>query len=167
MKFCILTPIPQREKLGGFLVANVLSYFPKENGLKFVTPQTSENFTTFSTARKEIYHLELALGATSRNVSGFEHACACFRPSKHITEALHNGLGIEPDSMLSPTSILIWSYTEASLFAPPLSLLSPISPQSLPHLSPISPPLHLSPSPPPLPLPSTSTSSGVNSWSLL
>ena len=58
---------PQREKLGGFLVANLLSYFPKENGLKFVAPKTSENFTTFSTARKEIYHLEPALGATSRN----------------------------------------------------------------------------------------------------
>ena len=68
MKFCIYTPTPQREKLGGFLVANFLSYFPKENGLKFVTPRTSENFTTFSTARKEIYHLELTLGATSRNV---------------------------------------------------------------------------------------------------
>ena len=35
--------------------------------LKFVTPKTSENFTTFSTARNEICHLELALGATSRN----------------------------------------------------------------------------------------------------
>ena len=40
--------------------------FPRKNGLKFVAPQTSENVTTFSTARKEIYHLELALGATSR-----------------------------------------------------------------------------------------------------
>ena len=68
MKFCILTPTPQREKLGGFLVANFLSYFPKENGLKFVAPRTSENFTTFSTARKEIYHLELALGAPSRSL---------------------------------------------------------------------------------------------------
>ena len=66
MKFCIPTPTPQREELGGFLVANFLSYFPKENGLKLVTPKTSENFTTFSTARKEIYHLELALGVTSR-----------------------------------------------------------------------------------------------------
>ena len=66
MKFCIFTPTPQREKLGGFLVANFLSYFPRENGLKFITPKTSENFTTFSTARKEICHLELALGATSR-----------------------------------------------------------------------------------------------------
>ena len=137
MKVCIFSPgpPPQREKLGGFSVANFLSYFPKEklgpattqnlvvkfdgelcggvlvenasddfpskrsskisfqtspevrhqfrrklrqlhsgnrwclkNGLKFVTPQTSENFTAFSTARKEIYHLELALGATSRNL---------------------------------------------------------------------------------------------------
>ena len=66
MKFCIFDPNPQREKLGGFLVANFVSYFPKENGLKFVTPKTSKNFTTFSAARKEIYHLELALGATSR-----------------------------------------------------------------------------------------------------
>ena len=40
--------------------------FSQGNGLKSVTPQTSENFTTFSTGRKEIYHLELALGATSR-----------------------------------------------------------------------------------------------------
>ena len=40
--------------------------FPRKNGLKFVTPQTSEKFTSFSTARKEIYHLDLALGATSR-----------------------------------------------------------------------------------------------------
>ena len=71
IKFCISTPTPQREKLGGFLVANFLSYFPKENRLKFVTSQTSENFTTFSTARKEIYHLELALGATSRNICCF------------------------------------------------------------------------------------------------
>ena len=59
-------PTPQREKLGEFLVAN-FSFFPKEKWLKFVTPKTSENFTTFSTARKEIYHLELTLGATSRN----------------------------------------------------------------------------------------------------
>ena len=43
--------------------------FPRKNGLKFVTPQTSENFTTLSTARREIYHLELALGATSSKVS--------------------------------------------------------------------------------------------------
>ena len=62
----LFTPTPQREKLGGFLVANFLSHFPKKNGLKFVTPKTSENFTTFSTARKDIYHLELTLGATSR-----------------------------------------------------------------------------------------------------
>ena len=41
--------------------------FPRRNGLKFVTSQTSEIFTTFSTARTEMYHLELALGATSRN----------------------------------------------------------------------------------------------------
>ena len=41
--------------------------FPRKNGLKFVTPKTSENFTTSSTARKEIYDLALALGATSRN----------------------------------------------------------------------------------------------------
>ena len=34
MKFCIFTPTPQREKLGGFWVANFLSYFPKENRLK-------------------------------------------------------------------------------------------------------------------------------------
>ena len=40
--------------------------FPRKNGLKFVTPQTSKNFTTFSTARKETYHLELALGLRSR-----------------------------------------------------------------------------------------------------
>ena len=66
MKFCLFTPTPQREKLGGFLVANFLSIFPRKNGLKFVTPQTSENFTTFSTARKGNYHLELALGATLR-----------------------------------------------------------------------------------------------------
>ena len=66
MKFCIFIPPPQREELGGFWVANFLSYFSRKNGLKFVTPQTSENFTTFSTARKEMYHLELALGATSR-----------------------------------------------------------------------------------------------------
>ena len=50
-------------------MANFLAYFPKENGLKFVTPTTSKNFTTFSTARREIDHMELALGATSRNVS--------------------------------------------------------------------------------------------------
>ena len=67
MKLCIFAPTPPREKLGGFLVANFLSsIFPRKNGLKFVTPQPSENFTTLSTARKEIYHLELALGATSR-----------------------------------------------------------------------------------------------------
>ena len=34
MKFCIFTPTPQREKLGGFLVANFLSDFPKEKWLK-------------------------------------------------------------------------------------------------------------------------------------
>ena len=61
-------PLPC-EKHGGFLVANVLSDFPKKIWLKFVTPETSENFTTFFTAKKEIYHLELALGATSRNFS--------------------------------------------------------------------------------------------------
>ena len=54
MKFCIFTPTPQREELGGFLVANFLSYFPKENGLKFVTPETSENFTTFPRQGKKL-----------------------------------------------------------------------------------------------------------------
>ena len=34
MKFCIFTPTPQREKLGGFLVANFLSFFPKEKWLE-------------------------------------------------------------------------------------------------------------------------------------
>ena len=66
MKFCIFTPTPQREELGGLLVANFFHLFPRKNGLKFVTPKTSEIFTTFSTARREIYHLELALGATYR-----------------------------------------------------------------------------------------------------
>ena len=33
MKFCISTPTPQREKLGGFLVANFPSDFPKEKWL--------------------------------------------------------------------------------------------------------------------------------------
>ena len=73
MKFCIFIPTPQREKLGGFLVANFLSYFPRKIGLKFVTPKTSENFTTLSTARKEIYHLELALGATSSKNSNCKY----------------------------------------------------------------------------------------------
>ena len=71
MKFCIFTPTPRREELGGFLVANFLTYFPKENmkNIKkktFVTLKTSEDFTTFSMASKEIYYLELALRATSR-----------------------------------------------------------------------------------------------------
>ena len=79
VKFCIFAPTPQREELGGFLVANFLSYFPKENGLKSVTPKTSENFTTFSTAKKEIYHLELALGATSRKNSRRFFGRICIR----------------------------------------------------------------------------------------
>ena len=54
-------------------MANFLSYFPRKNGLKFVTPKTSENFTTLSTARKEIYHLELAVGATSRTNMKQQH----------------------------------------------------------------------------------------------
>ena len=63
--------------------------FPRKNGLKFVTPQTSKIFTTFSTARKEIYHLELALGATSRNgFSGLVNAQLLLQPllrsSKHL-----------------------------------------------------------------------------------
>ena len=37
--------------------------FPQKIGLKFVT----ENFTIFFTARKEICHLELSLGASSPN----------------------------------------------------------------------------------------------------
>ena len=39
----------------------VANFSPRKIGLKFVT----ENFTTFSTARKEICHLELTLGASS------------------------------------------------------------------------------------------------------
>ena len=69
MKFWIFTPPLACEKPGGFLVANFFHIFPRKYGLKFVTPETSENFTTFFTAKKEIYHLELALGATSRNFS--------------------------------------------------------------------------------------------------
>ena len=40
-----------------------LSIFPRKIGLTFVT----ENLTTFFTARKEICHLELTLGASSPN----------------------------------------------------------------------------------------------------
>ena len=133
MKFCISTPNFRREKLGGFLVANFLSHFPKEKWLKIchssnlrkfhhipnlpflafldflafflfeeflailsVFPFFPKDFRGsasirnpclfggfpcrfqkrqgkedqgFSTARKEIYHLELALGATSRNLN--------------------------------------------------------------------------------------------------
>ena len=66
MKFRIFTPTPQGEKLGGFWWQSCFHIFLSKHGFKFVTPKTSETFTTFSTARKEIYHLELALGATSR-----------------------------------------------------------------------------------------------------
>ena len=44
MKFCIFTPTPLREKLGGFLVANFLSDFPKEKWLKICH---SPNFRKF------------------------------------------------------------------------------------------------------------------------
>ena len=40
-------------------------FSPGKLGLNFVT----ENFATFFTARKEIYHLELNLGASSPNIS--------------------------------------------------------------------------------------------------
>ena len=106
MKFCIFTPTPQREKLGGFLVANFLSYFPKENGLKFVTPRTSENFTTFSTARKEIYHLELTLGRLHvRNL--IEGTCdAALTPPHHRASATQNGiLGPKNISVAMPAEV--------------------------------------------------------------
>ena len=53
------------EKCRGFLVANFLSISPGKIDFKFVT----ESFTTFFTARKEICHLELTLGASSPNSS--------------------------------------------------------------------------------------------------
>ena len=67
MKFCILPPPPSVKNSVDFWWQIFFHILPRKNGLKFVSPQTSENFSTSSTARKEIYHLELALGATSRN----------------------------------------------------------------------------------------------------
>ena len=67
--FAFLPPPPQCEKLGGFLVANSLSDFSRKNGLKFVIPQNFRKVHHIFHG-KEIYHLELALGATSRNVCG-------------------------------------------------------------------------------------------------
>ena len=63
------TPAPGVKNSVDFWWQIFFRIFPRKNGLKFVTPKPSEIFTTFSTARKEIYHLELALGATSRKKS--------------------------------------------------------------------------------------------------
>ena len=90
------------EKLSGFLGANFLAhFFPRKHGFKFVTPQTSENFTTFSTARKAIDHLELALGATSRTMflklscrdwhRGMAKNSGIFKPMVCQTYGLHAG----------------------------------------------------------------------------
>ena len=65
--FAFLPPPPSVKNSVDFWWQIFLHVFPSKNRLNSVTPKTSENFTTFSTARKEIYHLELALGATSRN----------------------------------------------------------------------------------------------------
>ena len=69
--FCYTRAVPEiqgdeilnfwSEKCRGFGVATFLSVSPRKKGLKFVT----ENVTTFFTARKEICHLELTLGASS------------------------------------------------------------------------------------------------------
>ena len=53
------------DECGGFLVANILSFFPRKNRLEFFV---TENFTTLFTARKDICHLELTPGASSPNM---------------------------------------------------------------------------------------------------
>ena len=73
ISFCLAKAVPEvlgdgiwslgSEECGGFLVADFLS--PGKMALKFVTG----NFATFFTARKEICHLELTLGASSPNFS--------------------------------------------------------------------------------------------------
>ena len=71
-------PHPQREKLGGFLVANFLSYFPKENGLKFVSPKTSKTSPHFPRQGKKFITWNSLWGATSGN--------RCEHYSENITQ---------------------------------------------------------------------------------
>ena len=64
----------------GFLVANFLSIFPRKMGLRFGT----ENFTTFFTAREEICHLELTLGASSSKISSGISLVSCAHTHGHF-----------------------------------------------------------------------------------
>ena len=60
MKFCIFTPTPQREKLGGFLVADFLSnFFSQKKWLNICHSQTFRKF-------HHIFH------GKERNLSFFE-----------------------------------------------------------------------------------------------
>ena len=57
MKFWIFTPPPPSrvKSLVDFWWQIFFHIFPRKCGSKFVTPKTSENFTTFFTAKNEIY----------------------------------------------------------------------------------------------------------------